>query len=299
VKLLITGATGFVGHRLVAEARRRGHAIVVASRDAAAARAALGDVEAVAWDPMAGPVPPVAGVEGVVHLAGESVGKGRWTKRKMMRIVDSRVLGTRNLVAGLKANPPKAFASASAIGWYGPHGDEELTEADPHGEDFLANVCVEWEREARHAEELGATVAVVRIGIVLGRDGGALQEMLTPFKMCVGGPIAGGAQWMSWVHVDDVVGVFLHAIEKGIHGTLNATAPNPVTNRTFAKTLGSVLGRPAFIPMPGFMLRIIVGKFAEVLRTGQRVLPKQTTGSGYAFTWTELEAALKDCVSGG
>jgi uncharacterized protein (TIGR01777 family) len=296
MKILVTGATGFIGRHLVAEAKKRGHAVVAASRDAAAAKAALGDVDVVAWDPMGGPLPPVPGVEGVVHLAGENVGKGRWTRKKMMRIVDSRVVGTRNLVAGLKANPPKAFAGASAIGWYGPHGDEEITEADPHGEDFLANVCVEWEREARHAGELGATVAIVRIGIVLGRGGGALQEMLTPFKWCMGGPIAGGAQWMSWVHIDDVAGVFLHALEKGIHGTLNATAPGPATNREFSKTLGRVLGRPAFMPMPGFMLRIIVGKFAQVLTTGQRVLPKQTTASGYAFKWTELEAALKNCV---
>ncbi len=296
MKLLVTGGTGFVGRHVVPEARRRGHQVVVTSRDAAAAKSALGGVDVLAWDPVKTPLPPVPGLDGVIHLAGDNVAQGRWTAKKMMRILDSRVEGTRNLVLGLKSNPPKVLASASAVGWYGPHGDEELDEAAPHGHDFLAGVCVEWEREARYASELGVRVTIVRLGIVLGMDGGAFPRMLTPFKLFVGGPVAGGAQWMSWVHIDDVVGILLHAVEQGIHGTMNATAPEPRTNRGFATAVGAALGRPSFFPTPGFMLRVALGRFAEVLTTGQRVMPKQTLATGYAFKHPAIEPALRDLL---
>lgn len=297
MKLLVTGGTGFVGRHLVREAKRRGHSVLASSRNASTAREALPDTEILAWDPNREPLPAPAGLDAVIHLPGESIAEGRWTKAKMMRIVDSRVNGTRNLVTGLKKNPPKTLVSASAIGWYGPHGDEELDEHSPHGADFLSSVGVEWEREARHAVDLGIQVCVVRIGIVLGRDGGALPRMLTPFKLFVGGPIGGGAQWMSWIHIDDLVGILLHAAEKGVHGTLNATAPEPATNREFSRTLGRVIGRPSFLPTPGFMLRIVLGKVTQILTTGQRVLPRQTLASGYAFKFPALEPALRNLLA--
>ena len=229
-RVTLTGATGLIGSRLVRALRERGDEVTVLSRSPERAREAFGgDVQAHAWDPVAGPAPAeaLAGRDAVVHLAGENVAQ-RWSDDAKRRIRDSRELGTRNLVAGLKAAEPRpaVLVSSSAVGYYGPHGDEELPEDTPPGSDFLAEVCVVWEREAQAAEALGLRVVLVRTGVVLDKDGGALGKMLPFFKAGVGGPVAGGRQLMPWVHADDVVGIYLRAIDDAAwSGAVNATAP--------------------------------------------------------------------------
>ena len=232
------------------------------------------------------------------HLAGESVGEGRWTAAKKQRIRDSRVIGTRRLVEGLAAleQKPRVLVVASAIGYYGSRGDETLDESSAPGDDFLAQVCRDWEAEARAAEKLGIRVVNTRFGIVLG-NGGALKKMLLPFKLGAGGRLGNGRQWMSWVHVDDVVGILLAAaIDEQYRGPVNTVAPTPVTNREFTRVLASVLHRPAIFPVPAFGLRLVVGEFAEVLLGSQRVLPKAAQRAGYAFHYPELAEALRAAV---
>lgn len=270
MKIAVTGASGFVGRRLVEVARARGHETVAVAR------------RPDGFD-------PVEGADAVVHLAGEPVAEGRWTKAKMGRIRDSRVAGTRSLVAGLRG--ARVLVSASAIGYYGDRGDEELTEDSAPGGDFLAGVCRDWEAEALKS---GIRTTCVRIGVVLGPGGGALAKMLAPFKLGLGGRLASGRQWMSWVHRDDLVDLLLHAVEReSLSGPLLATSPNAVTNLDFTKTLGRVLGRWTFLPMPRWQMRLVFGKVAEVLVGSQRCRPKRTLESGFAFKHPDLEPALR------
>jgi len=297
MRALISGATGFIGRRLVNAIDQP----VVLSRNPASARRALGDAEAFGWDMLAGPPPPeaLAGVEAVFHLAGEPVAEGRWNDDKKRRIRDSRTIGTANLVRGLEAAKPRprVLVCASAIGYYGSRGDEILDEASSPGDDFLAQVCRDWEAAAAAAQQFGIRVVNLRIGIVLGPDGGALGKMLLPFKLGLGGRLASGRQWMSWIHVDDVVGLMLYAAQhEDVAGPINAVAPAPVTNRDFTRTLAGVLHRPALFPAPAFALRLAVGGFAEVLLGSQRVLPRAAQRSGYPFQYSELAAALKAIV---
>jgi uncharacterized protein (TIGR01777 family) len=307
MKITVTGATGLIGSKLVAALRSRGDDVTVLSRDAARARATLenhvagpGALDAVRWDPMAGPAPAEAleGRDAVIHLAGEPVAQ-RWSKGAKERILASRETGTRNLVAGLRAAEPRpgVLVSSSAVGYYGPHGDETLPESTPAGTDFLARVCVAWEREASAATELGVRVVLVRTGVVLERSGGALEKMLPPFKMGVGGPVAGGKQYMPWIHVDDVVGIYLAAVDGGAwSGPVNAAAPVPVTNKDFSKALGKVLGRPAIAPVPALAIKALYGEMSEIVTKGQRVVPTRTLELGYAFAQPELEPALRDAL---
>ncbi len=303
MKVLITGATGFIGSRLCEAFVADGHEPVALSRNPQGARrrvSALSD--AYAWSPMDGPPPFEAfdGVDAVVHLAGESV-SGRWTPEKKRAIRESRVQGTRHLVDALEQRDakPSVLVSASAIGVYGDRGDQELTEDAEPGTDFLAQVCVDWEREAQRAEELGVRVVNPRIGIVLGPDGGALQAMLTPFKLGVGGPLGSGRQWWAWVHHDDVVGIIQHAVQNDdFQGPVNATAPTPARQRAFAKVLGRVLGRPAFMPAPAFALKLLLGEFSQELLGSKRVLPERAQQAGYAFGYPELEPALRAILEG-
>ena len=282
MRIAVTGATGFVGRRLCEVAQARGHTVVP-----------LGRSEGRRWSPETEPA-PLADVDAVVHLAGEPVAEGRWTKAKKARIRDSRVLGTRQVVAGLAGSPAKVLVSASAIGLYGNRGDEELTEASAPGDDFLARTCLEWEAEARKAP---VRTALLRIGIVLGPGGGALGKMLTPFKLGVGGRLGDGRQWMSWVHRDDLVGLILHAVETdGVDGPLLATAPNPVRNAEFTKALGRALGRWTILPMPRWQVRLIFGEVADVLCGSQRCRPERTLASGYAFRFPDLDAALQEIL---
>jgi len=300
MRALVTGATGFVGKRLLAKLQRP----VVLSRDATQAAKKLEKFGAnvYAWDPQGGSPPADAfeGVDTVIHLAGDSVADGRWTAVKKSRIRDSRVIGTRNLVAGLRklAKKPQVLVSASAVGLYGSRGDEELTEASPPAKDFLADVCAQWEREATAARELGIRVVPIRIGIVLGEKGGALGKMLTPFQLGLGSPLGSGQQYMPWVHIDDLVElIFFAARETSITAPLNGVAPNPVTNREFTKTLGRVLGRPTFFPpVPGFMLKLMLGEFADVLLGSQRVVPRAAQAASFQFKFPELEPALRNVL---
>ena len=300
MRVTVTGATGRIGTRIVQRLRERGDEVTVLSRDPGKAHAALG-VEAVAWDPGAAPAPAgaLADRDGVIHLAGEDVAQ-RWDDDTKRRLLASREEGTRNLVAGLEAaNPrPATLVSASAVGWYGHRGDEVLDESAPAAGDFLAQVCAVWEREATAAEGLGVRVARIRTGVVVDKGGGALAKMLPFFKLGGGGPVAGGDQYMSWIHVDDLVSLYLAALDGGADwtGPVNATAPNPVTNKTFSKALGRALHRPAVAPVPSFAVRLLYGEMADIVVYGQRVVPSRAGSLGFAFAHTELDEALQSAL---
>ena len=294
MRALITGATGFIGQRLLQQIDEP----VVLSRNPEHARRQIAGAEAHAWDPMSGPPPAEAilGVEAVFHLAGEPVAEGRWTADKKRRIMDSRRVGTANLVKGLEqlSERPAVLVSASAVGYYGDRGEETLDERAAPAGDFLAQVCLEWEQAAQQAASLGIRVVNPRIGIVLGRGGGALAKMLLPFKLGLGGRLASGNQWMPWIHLDDLTGLFLHAASHSeLSGPLNAVAPNPVTNREFTRTLAAALHRPAFLPAPGLLLKLAIGEFAEVLLASQRVVPHVAEQTGYHYRYPELGGALR------
>jgi uncharacterized protein (TIGR01777 family) len=302
MRALITGATGFVGKRLL---HRLDEPAVVLSRNAAKAEKSLSafKVKAFNWDSENQPAPAEAfdGVDVVFHLAGEPVAEGRWTKEKKRRLRQSRVEGTRNLVQTLCQLPkkPRVLISASAVGFYGDRGDEVLTEDSAGREDFLGEICLAWERESLMARHAGIRVVNPRIGIVLGEKGGALGKMLLPFKMGVGSPLGSGKQYMPWIHIDDLVSLMLFAAEReSVSGPLNATAPHPVTNYDFTKTLGKVLGRPTFMPAPpAFMLKILIGEFANVLLQSQNAVPKRSLDAGFQFQYPELEPALREILS--
>lgn len=301
MKVTVTGATGLIGTALVGALKARGDEVTVLSRNPDRAARELG-VEAAAWDPLAEPAPAAAisGRDAVVHLAGEPVAQ-RWSDEVKRSIRTSRDVGTANLVAGIAASEPRpaVLVSSSAVGYYGKHGDEIVTEDTPAGADFLAEVCVEWERRARAAEELGLRVVIVRTGVVLDANGGALKTMLPPFKAGVGGPVAGGKQYMPWIALDDIVGIYLAAIdESSWSGPVNGTAPNPVTNAEFSKALGRALNRPAVFPVPAFAIRALYGEMAEIVTEGQRAVPERTLGFGYDFRQPRLDAALVSALRG-
>jgi uncharacterized protein (TIGR01777 family) len=298
MKVAVTGATGLVGARLVAALRSRGDDVVVLSRGAGAASERLG-VPAVAWDPIAGPAPVSAfeGVQGVIHLAGEPVAQ-RWSSSAKERIRESRVLGTSHLLDGLRAAGdagPSVLVSTSAAGYYGDRGDSLLDESAAPGGDFLASVCAEWEASASAASEFGMRVAVVRIGVVLDGSGGALAKMLPPFRLGVGGPVAGGRQYVPWIALDDVVGVFLAALDGGEDwaGAFNACAPQAATNAELSTALGRALHPTAVMPVPGFALRLLYGEMAEIVTGSQRMVPARTTELGYGFQYEDLDRALE------
>jgi uncharacterized protein (TIGR01777 family) len=300
--VLLTGATGLVGRHALDAFSRDGLEVVALSRDPARALAELpGLARAFAWSGKE-PVPRGAttALHAVVHLAGEPVA-GRWTEAKKRAIVESRIESTRRIVDAMAALPPNdrpaVLVSASAMGYYGERGDREVSEDDPPGDDFLARLCVDWEREAKRAESFGVRVVTLRIALVLARRGGALERMLLPFRFGMGGPIGGGRQWWSWIHVADVVGLIRHAIARSeLHGAINACAPNPVRQAEFAAVLGRVLGRPAFVPTPGFAVRAALGEFATELLASRRLVPVRALESGYRFQFPQLEAALRDLL---
>lgn len=299
MKALVTGGTGFVGKRLLP---LLDHPIVL-TRNADRAQRSIGPMSGriLTWEPMDGPPPPEAfdGVDVVIHLAGESVAEGRWTAAQKARIRESRVVGTRHLVEAMAraAHRPRVLVSASAVGYYGDRGEEEVTERSTPGDDFLADVCVEWEREALAAEKAGLRVVTLRTGIVLGH-GGALAKMLTPFRLGAGGPLGNGKQWMPWIHVDDMARLYLHAaVTESIRGPMNAVAPHPVRNAEFTKALGRALHRPAFMPAPYIGLRLLFGEFADVLFASQKVIPKLAMETGFEFAYPDIDAALRQIVS--
>jgi uncharacterized protein (TIGR01777 family) len=306
MRVFVTGATGLIGTRVTRKLLDRGDTPVVLTRRPEAAREKFASpAEVVKGDPVQRGewMDAVDSCDAVIHLAGENVFARRWGAEFKKLLRDSRIFSTRHVVEALKSKPlrddgqPRVLINASAIGYYGPHDDEELTEDSPPGQDFLAQLCVDWEKEALSVLGAGVRCVTVRVGVVLDREGGALAKMLTPFKLFVGGKVAGGRQWMSWIHHEDMAGIFLHPLDNpGVTGALNGTAPNPVTNKTFSKALGRALHRPSIFPTPGFMLRLMLGEVASVVTTGQKVIPRRTLDSGYNYKFTDLDLALQDIV---
>jgi uncharacterized protein len=306
MRIVVTGATGLIGRTLVGALRERGDEVVVLSREEQRAREAFGqDVESYAWPSPTDAPPPesaLTGADAVVNLLGEPVAQ-RWNAQSKRAIRDSRVSGTRNLVEGLLAvspeRRPSVLISQSATGFYGPRGDQALTEDAPAGDDFLAQVVVAWEREAlRAATEL--RVLTTRTGVVLAQGAGALAKMLPFFRLGIGGPVAGGRQYVPWIHLDDVVGAMLFCLDDArATGPVNLTGPGPVTNAELSRTLGRVLKRPAVLPVPAIALRMRYGDMAQIVTTGQRVLPARLEELGFTFRHPELEAALRDVLGRG
>lgn len=303
MRVTVTGATGLIGNALVGALQERGDEVTLLTRDEEHAAELLPGAVVFGWrSPTREPAPAdaFAGRDAVVHLAGEPLDQ-RWTDDARRRIRASRELGTRNLVAGLRAAAeprPRVLISQSAVGYYGPRRDEYVDESAPSaGGDFLAEVVAAWEREASTAEELGLRVVRTRTGVVLSDAGGALARMLPPFKLGVGGPVAGGRQWVPWVHLDDVVGAMLFCLDdERVSGPVNVAAPEPVTNRELSKALGRVLVRPAITPVPGFAVKLLYGEMASVVITGARVVPRRLQELGYEFRRPELEPALRAAV---
>lgn len=295
---LVTGATGFIGSKLVSALLSGGHRVNYLGR----MRSKKLDSRAAfhCWN--AGEKPPLNSVprlDAVVHLAGEPIAQ-RWTEEAKKRIHDSRIAGTRDLVSaiGELKHKPATLVCASAIGYYGSRGDEILTEQSEPGHGFLADLCVQWEQEAHKAQEFGLRVVCIRISAVLGREGGALPKMLAPFRFGLGGKLGSGRQWMSWVHIDDLVRLFMFAAEtSALDGPLNGASPTPVTNAQFTKTLSGVLHRPAPWTVPKFALKLALGEMADVLLDSARVLPRATEQAGFRFEYPDLRNALEECVT--
>ena len=299
MRITLTGATGFLGSRLVTELAAEGNELSILGRHRSPALPSA--ARFTAWNAAQDEPPPesLAGAEAVISLAGEPLAR-RWNEDLKQRIRTSRVDGTRNLVRALSrmSPPPKVLLSASAIGYYGSRGDEILTEDSPAGRDFLADLTQDWESEADGAARLGTRVVKLRTGIVLGKNGGALAPMLLPFRLGLGGKLASGQQWMSWIHVADAIGLMQLALKnEAVRGPLNVTAPNPERNRDFTKELGEVLRRPAILPVPAIGLRVIFGEMAQFILASQRVLPKVAQGAGYEFRFAELRAALRNLLA--
>jgi uncharacterized protein (TIGR01777 family) len=299
MNVTVTGATGFIGNRLVHELLQAGHSIHALGRKRnAGLPQAVGFSE---WRSTEAepPAESLAAADAIVHLAGEPVAQ-RWTPEVKERIRSSRVDGTRNLVKALlkQAQRPRVLICASAIGYYGSRGDEVLTETSLPGRDFLAQVVVDWEQAARQAEALGIRVVPLRFGVVLGKDGGALTKMLPPLRLGLGGRLASGQQWMSWIHVDDVIGLIRFALENSAaRGPMNATSPHPATNAEFTRELAAVLHRPAIFPVPRFALKTLFGEMAEIILGSQRVIPKAAQSAGFQFQYPELRPALLRLLS--
>jgi uncharacterized protein len=307
MRVTVTGATGMLGRPLVEELLDRGDEVTVLTRDAANAdRLFGGRVIAATWaDPKVEQAPPSAlsGRDGVIHLLGEPVAQ-RWTDDARREIRDSRVLATRDLIAALRElsddERPGVLVSQSASGFYGARGDEPVTEDEPAGDDFLAQVCADWEAEAMAADDLGMRVALTRTGVVLSESGGALEKMLPPFKLGVGGPVAGGHQYTPWIHTDDVVGALIFCLdEDDAAGPLNLAAPEPATNSELSKSLGRVLHRPAFAPVPGLAVKALYGDMAQIVTTGVRAVPARLLELGYEFRQPQLEPALQRATDKG
>jgi uncharacterized protein len=307
MKVAIAGATGFVGTRLVEKLQAAGHQVVVLSRDAAKAgrvfpASAYPNLEVVAYTPAESGdwQKSIAGCDAVVNLAGVPIAEERWTAARQQAILDSRRLTTAKLVEAIvNANPkPSVFVSASAIGYYGTSETAEFDENSPAGNDFLAAVCKDWEAAAQPAKNAGTRLAILRLGIVLGM-GGALAKMLPPFKLFAGGPIGTGKQWFSWIHREDAVDLILYSLQNSqVQGVLNATAPNPVRMNELCQTLGEVLSRPSWLPVPSFALEMLLGDGAKVVLEGQKVLPKQTLASGFQYQYPTLKLALAEILAG-
>jgi uncharacterized protein len=305
MKIAITGATGFVGSRLVERLHGEGNRVLVLTRNTAFAQKvfpseAFGNVEIVAYTPTVSGSWQDALVtcDAVVNLAGEPIGEGRWTPERKQEILNSRKLSTQKIVEAItKANPkPSVLVNASAIGYYGTSETATFDETSPSGNDFLAQVCQAWEAEAEKVKDAGVRLVILRFSIVLG-TGGALGKMITPFKLFAGGPIGNGRQWFSWIHLDDLVNLILRALSKPeISGVYNATAPNPVRMSELSQTMGQVMNRPSWLPVPSFAIEALLGDGAMIVLEGQKVLPKRTMQEGFEYQYADLQPALKDIL---
>lgn len=296
MKVLITGASGLIGNALQESFRDRGYEMLLASRSEPKS-----DNE-IQWDAEKGFAEPerLEGIDAAVHLAGESISGLRWTEEKKRAIRDSRVLGTRSVVEAISGlrDRPRVLVAASAVGFYGERGDEELTESSSAGDDFLSAVAKEWESESRRAEDAGVRTVLIRSGIVLSKDGGALGTMLTPFRLGIGGTVGSGKQWMSWISLEDEVAIINFAIEnENLRGAVNAVSPNPATNYEFTKTLGEVLYRPTILPLPEFAVSMIFGEMGDaLLLASTKALPKRLLDAGFEFKYPDLKPAIEHAV---
>lgn len=303
MKIIIAGGTGFIGSELLARLREDGHALTVLTRTQAPGMPA--GVTTILWQPGGAgdwrrPVEEaVAAADGVINLAGESIAAGRWTEARKRKLRASRVETTRALAEAIAkaGRGVKFLVNASAVGYYGPRGDEIVTEADPPGKDFLARLCRDWEAEALGVETHGVRVVLLRTGIVLGRNGGALAKMVPAFKVFLGGPLGSGRQWMPWIHLEDEIGLIAFLVNSNAHGAVNATAPEPVKMKEFCGTLAKVMRRPCWAPVPAFALRAALGEMAEMLLTGQRAVPAEAERLGYRFRYRSLRPALENILA--
>jgi uncharacterized protein (TIGR01777 family) len=294
MKIAVVGSTGLIGGKVAEALVARGDEVIAVSRRGLPIEGAT----ALAWDPVATPLPPelTDGVDAVVNMAGRPVAPVRWTEDNKKEMRESRVGTTRSLVEAIVAGDPKVFVNASAVGYYGP-SDDPVVESDGPGEDFLADMCLEWEDAAMPATDHGVRVVTVRTGIVLDSDEGALPPLAKATKMFVGGPLAGGRQWFPWIHIDDQIGIILQAIDDpDVVGPINAASPNPVRQKDFARTLGRILKRPSFLPTPAFAMRLLFGEGATAVLNGQPALPAAIEEAGYEFRHPHLEGALRDLL---
>lgn len=301
-RIIITGATGLIGSKIADKLISRGDEVVVFTRSPEKAKRKIKNAHSyVKWDYnlQVGWEESLKETDAVIHLAGENILGSRWTEKHKEKVLQSRKIGTRNLVDAIcnKGNKCKAFICASAIGYYDNDINLVVDEDSPAGKDFLADVTSNWEKEAAQVEKCNVRRVSIRIGIVLSKEGGALEKMITPFKFFVGGPIGSGQQWMPWIHIDDLINLFIYSLDSDVKGSLNGVSPNPVTMNTFAKTVGKVLKRPAFFKVPEFILNIALGEAANLVTKGSKVLPKKTMSAGYKFEYENLEEALKNILS--
>lgn len=300
--VIITGATGLIGRNIVAALLKRNDKVVVFSRDLKKAKNILPDVtEFVEWDYHKPELwkNNLENSDAVIHLAGINLFSKRWNNGFKKSILESRQLSTKNLVDSIKSckHKPKVFISASGIGYYGDCGDNLLTEDSAKGNDFLADVCEAWENESKQAEQSGVRSVQIRTGLVLSKEDGALKQMLPAFNLFIGGPLGNGRQWSSWLHIDDIVGIYLHAIDNpNLSGAVNAASPHPVMMKEFAKILGKVLNRPSFTPVPKFILRLVIGEAANVVTASQKIDVKKLSNSGYNFKFPDLIKTFKDLL---
>lgn len=301
MKVAITGATGFVGSRLVEKLSAEGHQVLVLTRNRAAAQKVFPNLEIVAYTPTQSGAwqEAIASCDGVVNLAGEPIAEKRWTPQQKQEILNSRKLGTQKIVEAIaQANPkPSVLVNASAIGYYGTSETATFDETSPPGQDFLAQVCQAWEAEAQKVTEAGVRLVILRLGIVLGQ-GGAIGKMIAPFKVFAGGPLGTGRQWFSWIYRGDLVNLIIQALTKpDMEGVFNATAPNPVRMSELAQTMGEIMQRPSWLPVPGFALETLLGEGAMVVLEGQQVLPQRTQASGFNYQYSKVSQALKEILS--
>lgn len=301
-RIVVTGATGLIGTRIVARLAEQGKHVIALVRNPARDRErAPGAAEYIEWSASMSEGPwteSLDGADGVIHIAGSPIGV-RWNQSVKRAARDSRILGTRNIVQAIAraTQRPRVLVAASAVGYYGSSPKGTVTEHSPHGDDFLATLCADWETESYRAEEHGVRTATVRTGIALDPRGGALAKLLLPFKLFVGGPIGSGNQPFPWIHIDDEVGIFLWALEsEHVSGPLNGTAPGIVTNKEFSRTLGAVLHRPSILPVPSFVLRLVLGEGAPLVTEGQHAIPERTQELGYEFRYTDVRRALTDLL---